>query len=114
MTPEQLAEMKRPISHGPQALWTLREQKQALLAEVQRLQKRLKVAEDVCVMYGWTGDPIEGDRAKALNELWNRWYHLVGGDFLNADAHPDLSDEEIALLAAQRDEARARTARGES
>ena len=39
MTPERLAEIKRPVMQGPQATWTLREQKRDLLAEVQRLTK---------------------------------------------------------------------------
>lgn len=71
---------------------------------------RLKAAEDVAVLYGWTGDGNgNSPRGKALFEVWSRWYDLVGSAFLTPDAHPDLNDEEIARLAAQRDETRART-----
>lgn len=39
MTPERLAEIKRPVTQGPHSVWTLREQKQDLLAEVKHLQR---------------------------------------------------------------------------
>jgi hypothetical protein len=78
-------------------------------AELERLTARLKAAEDLCVMYSWSAAHAATKREKAAHELWRRWYGIVGSDFLTADAHPDLSDAMVDLLAAQRDETRART-----
>lgn len=78
-------------------------------AELERMTARLKAAEDLCVMYSWSAAHAQTNREKAAHELWRRWYAIVGSDFLTADAHPDLSDAMVDLLAAQRDETRART-----
>jgi hypothetical protein len=80
-----------------------------LLTENRELRTRLKAAEDLCVMYSWSAARHETDREKAAHELWSRWVEIVGPTFLLPGAHPDLSDEMVAMLAAQRDETRART-----
>ena len=68
-------------------------------------QERLaRAAEQVCLMVGWTGVD-NSERGKALTELWNAWYNeyqLAGGSSAPS-AHPELSDERIRELAAQRD-----------
>jgi hypothetical protein len=69
---------------------------------------RLRAAEEVCLMYGWTGACRDTDRDKALHELWSHWVNVSGASMSPAD-HPELSDERIAELARQRDETRART-----
>jgi len=78
-----------------------------LLAEVERLRERLKLAENVCVMFGWS--PVvdhESERAKATTMLWRRWLDHVGGTFIGEGQHPDLSDAVIAALARDRDNLR--------
>lgn len=75
-----------------------------------RWQRRALVAERVCVMVGWT-PASDSDRGKALHELWAEWvtaYEIAGGS-IDPAAHPDLSDERIAELAARRDATRAAT-----
>lgn len=76
---------------------------------IEALRTRLKAAEDLCVMYSWSAAHNESKREKAAHELWSRWANIVGPTFLLPGAHPDLSDEMVDLLAAQRDETRART-----
>lgn len=41
LTPEQIAEIERPVPMGSEALWKLNEQKDQLLAEVKRLREEL-------------------------------------------------------------------------
>jgi hypothetical protein len=79
-----------------------------LESEVQRLTDRLKAAEDLCVMYSWSAAHAETKREKAAHELWRRWHAIVGVGFLTSEAHPDLSDDVVDHLAAQRDAIRER------
>lgn len=68
------------------------------------LEQRLRMAEDVCLLFGWCGvgaDPA-GDRAEALNELWQQWARLVGSEFTEIGAHPDLVGGEAALADRRR------------
>jgi hypothetical protein len=74
------------------------------------LEERLAAAEQVCLMVGWTAAQ-SGERGKALHELWVAWvalYEAAGGT-LEPRHHPELSDERIRELAAQRDATVART-----
>jgi hypothetical protein len=73
------------------------------------LEARLKAAEAVCVLLGWQANPMGADEEKALHQLWSDWAQLAGPDFTGPDAHPELSDAEIAGLARKRDEIRERT-----
>lgn len=76
----------------------------ALLAE--------RLAEQVCVLFGWTAGPHDGtERGKALSQLWMEWYHAyqAAGGKVNRKSHPELADERITQLAAERDEIEART-----
>jgi hypothetical protein len=75
----------------------------------EEIRKRLEAAERVCVLYGWTGVTEESERSKALHELWSEWVKMVSPGFTSRAAHPDLSDERIAELAARRDEIREQT-----
>jgi hypothetical protein len=74
----------------------------------QDLLTRLKAAEDVCVLFGWTG-VADSERGKATTQLWQRWVAIVGSDYTQRKAHPDLNDERITELAHERDEIRQRT-----
>lgn len=73
------------------------------------LEARLKVAEDVCVLAGWStldfGDEREWsgvERADAAHQMWSIWCSMVGGsDALSPEAWPDV-DAMIPTLAAQR------------
>lgn len=70
--------------------------------------ERLKAAENVCVMIGWTGTtagPEESDRAKAAAVLWHAWSKNPGVSTEPGD-HPHLNDRVITRLAQTRDEAR--------
>lgn len=78
----------------------------------QHLRERLEAAEAVCLMYGWSTGSEECDRDKALYMLWTRWLRLAEADdpeYSTPKRHPELSDEIVARLAAERDEIRART-----
>ncbi|MGV2383713.1 MAG UNVERIFIED_CONTAM: hypothetical protein LOD86_00380 [Thermobifida fusca] len=85
-------------------------------AEVERLRKELdrraeqvKRAEDVCVLLGWTANPMDTDRTKALHQLWSEWVRTKPDGYMDPANHPDLSDEVIKRLAHKRDEIHART-----
>lgn len=74
-------------------------------AEIERLEARLRAAEDVCVLFGWMPS-IDSERGKAAFELWKRWADISGNDG-TSQSNPHLSDEYIAELAAKRDATRA-------
>lgn len=63
------------------------------------IEARLKLSEDVCVMLGWTRVHEESPREKAVHELWTRWAHEVGSDFLTPRRHRDLDEVEAAFAA---------------
>lgn len=71
-------------------------------------ERLLLIAERVCAMTGWTASTNGSERDKALTELWMAWAkerpHLTG-----PKAWPDLDDDGIAALAAQRDATRTAT-----
>lgn len=72
--------------------------------DAEALIERLKAAEDVCVIYGWTGSTSHrSDRDKALHELWRKWHEIAGPDACDQDRNPHLTDELIAELARKRD-----------
>lgn len=77
----------------------------------EELEARLAGAEDVCVMWAWSGSAAHAtDREKAAHELWIRWVD-VSGNKCSLGENPHLSDEAIADLAAQRDATRAEVMR---
>jgi hypothetical protein len=71
----------------------------------EELELRLRLAEDTCVMFGWCGVKDDSERGKAATELWIRWAHHVGLDYVGPAAHPELAGAE-ASLARQRDATR--------
>lgn len=71
----------------------------------EELQVRLADAENVCVLFGWTGAHMDSERDKALHQLWSEWAKRYGV-LLSPGAHPELSDAYIARLAADRDRIR--------
>lgn len=78
--------------------------------EVDALKRRLELAEQVCLMVGWTAAD-NTDRGKAKHELWAAWkaeYEAQGGSH-EPRRHPELSDARIRELARQRDETVAAT-----
>lgn len=75
-----------------------------------QLERRLRAAEDVCLLSGW-GGTIEGtERSKATTQLWMRWAEIVGDSYLSPKVHPELIASESSL-ARQRDAIRERTLR---
>ena len=86
-------------------------EQQQLLAEIGRLQERLRLAEHVCVMYAWSARITHTtDREKAAFELWKQWFAFVDDpEFVRPERHPDLSDEYVTELARKRDIDRQRT-----
>ena len=72
------------------------------------LEARLRDAERVCALVGWTPAHTDSPREGALDELWSHWAHAHSID-LDPNAWPDLSDAEIERLAARRDEKRGAT-----
>lgn len=72
------------------------------------LEARLKVAEDVCVLAGWSTLEFgrkewEGsERADAAHQMWSIWCSMVGGsDALIPENWPEI-DAMVPQLAAQR------------
>ena len=63
------------------------------------LEDRLSVAEDVCVMFGWSAYHEDTDRDVATYKLWRRWTDTVGDEFLKPKNHPHLNDEAAKELA---------------
>jgi hypothetical protein len=43
------------------------------------LEQRLRVAEDICLMYGWSAERANSPREKAAVQLWQQWADLVRG-----------------------------------
>lgn len=76
--------------------------------EIERLEARLRAAEDVCVLFAWSPSRMETAPEKAAHELWSRWVEISGND-CTPEKNPHLTDEYVAELAAKRDEIRART-----
>lgn len=66
-----------------------------------QLEQRLRVAEDLCIAYGWTPLCGRSDIEEATHELWTRWAHHVPKDFTGPAAHPELNGS-IGALAAHR------------
>lgn len=69
------------------------------------MRRRLKDAEDVCFLYGWTVVRFATDRDKACHEMWVRWSDLIPD--AGPGGAPHLTDKVIADLAADRDAKRA-------
>lgn len=66
------------------------------------LEQRLAVAEDVCLMFGWSAAPdYTRDRSAAAVELWMRWARLPGVS-TNPVHHPELVGAEASLAAQRR------------
>lgn len=61
------------------------------------IEDRLRIAEDVCVMYGWGGIMTETPRQRACLVLWRRWAERVGMAFISPDNHPDLDALERSV-----------------
>ena len=72
-------------------------------------EKRLALAEAVCLMYGWSPCHDETERDKATHELWSRWANAVPKTFLDGRNHPELDDDAVAGLASRRDAIREAT-----
>ena len=74
-----------------------------------RTERCQELAEQVCLLYGWGAAMDEdSDRALALELVWREWLReyeaaggIAGGKGVRR-AHPELSDERIAVLAAAR------------
>lgn len=75
------------------------------------LERRLKAAETVCLLYGWSPVRRSTDREQALHQAWREWAGVVGDEFLSPKQHPDLDDEAITELAEQERRIRQRTLR---
>ena len=63
----------------------------------EELEERLKLAEDVCVMIGWTAVNDHSPRGKAAHELWKKWANHVGPEFTSPQQHRDLDELEASF-----------------
>jgi hypothetical protein len=70
------------------------------------LRDRLRAAETVCTLFGWTASAGRSDRDKAVEQAWQDWTHRYGG---YTDPSAPEWKTRIAELAARRDEIRERT-----
>jgi hypothetical protein len=75
------------------------------------LERRLHLAERVCLMYGWSPAHMENVREKATHEMWCEWAEVAGGEFRRPKARPELNEGLFQTLAAVRDATRAETLR---
>lgn len=74
----------------------------------EQLIARLKVAEDVCVLTGWTGFQDVGDRSEAALQMWMMWAGMVGDRASDPDTNVAL-DRMVPQLATARRNTRAAT-----
>jgi hypothetical protein len=73
------------------------------------LIERLRAAEDVCLMYGWSATTYERtDRQIAAYELWRKWYALAA-DYAEPKNHPHLRDRALRPMIREHRERRAQT-----
>lgn len=70
------------------------------------IEYRLRLAENACVLAGWTVPNQQTRRAKAALQAWMAWSGHVGGAYSGPDVHPGLAAAEEEL-AAERDRVRA-------
>jgi hypothetical protein len=68
------------------------------------LLRRLAAAEQVCVLYGWTGIRDDSDRTKATTQAWMQWQSQYG-----VGRPTPAWNARVAELAAERDRIRAHT-----
>jgi hypothetical protein len=68
----------------------------------EEVRERLEAAEQVCVLFSWTGSYTDSPEGKALFELWRHWLGVSGVSVDPAD-HPELSRDRISELAARYD-----------
>jgi hypothetical protein len=69
----------------------------------EELIARLTLAERTCLMLGWSAAHMQTDREKAAHECWRRWTEAVPESFMTPEAHPELSDDAIWLMARERE-----------
>jgi len=78
-------------------------------SEVAALQRRLKAAEAVCLLYGWSAGPPDGSpRSAATLQAWMEWHDIAGDEFVDS-MRAVFTDEEIERLAAIRADVERRT-----
>lgn len=92
----------KPLSKGPQETEV----------GMSTVEERLVAAEKVCLLFGWTGVKGNTVRDKATTQAWIEWARLYPKDYCDPPNHPDLNDEAIEALAAERDRIRAETLKG--
>lgn len=95
-----MPEYERPDSGRDPALMERNE----LVDEIRKLRRRLAVAEQVCVLFGWAPGVAASDEGKATEQAWQDWEREYG--------QPGASQEWRALiqhLALRRDETRRQT-----
>ncbi len=68
-------------------------------AEVLGLIERLRRAEAVCVLFGWCAMRGHTARDAAVTQAWMEWCDLVGTEFNDPAAHPEL---DISAMAQKR------------
>jgi hypothetical protein len=59
-----------------------------------------ELAEQIAVLFGWTGVRAETKREKALNQLWQEWAEERGGYLAE---HRALTNARVNELARQYD-----------
>lgn len=65
---------------------------------VRHLEDRVRMAERVCALVGINATDRQTERGKALTQAWMHWSHSYGGRAV------PVTDDEVAKLAAERDE----------
>lgn len=111
LTAEQLAEIERPVPHGPGTVWKLTEQKRQLLAEVKQLREARRSAAG-CVHQG----PVMVDVRPLLEQCEREDTNPPGRRLLYTEEirrllgfafGPDYSELSAAITALMRERSRA-------
>lgn len=79
------------------------------MSYLQDLQERLDAAEQVCILFGWTGVADYSERGDATVQAWMDWLARYGHDRERAAATDPEWDQRVKDLARRRREIRETT-----
>lgn len=87
-------------------LWAPSSELAEYVKRVSDLELRLAAAEQVCVLYGWTGSNDRSERGDAVTQAWMDWVHSYGHEMERAAVKDPAWDARIKDLARRRREIR--------
>lgn len=70
-------------------------------AHVESLRERLKLAEEVCILFGWLpARHRESEKDRLAHEAWSEWYEYVGAELAGPRANPRIDAQVTAVEQA--------------